>query len=175
MESGAGDNWVNLDYLLVGGGSGWGDMVLYVPNVVRRFNHIRLPLFGIRLRRDIYRFPRLRQRLRTRKYRSQAGFEEWWVPGSTTTTQSPAVPEPASLLLCGSGLLLVAKRYRLRAVVLRKTFQKGPLAATIVCCQRSMSPFEIVNIVLAHLTIAIATVSVSDAPSGRSENCLLIS
>jgi len=32
MESGNTDNFVNLDYVLVGGGSGYGDMVVYIPD-----------------------------------------------------------------------------------------------------------------------------------------------
>jgi hypothetical protein len=112
METGAGDNWVNLDYLLVGGGSGWGDMVLYVPDVGFAGNQY-VYLYSAFGCGGTFTASLDCGNGQTKKYQSQAGFEEWWVPGSTTTTQSPAVPEPASLLLCGSGLLLVAKRYRL--------------------------------------------------------------
>jgi len=112
METGSGDNWVNLDYLLVGGGSGWGDMVLYVPDVGFAGNQY-VYLYSAFGCGGTFTASLDCGNGQNKKYQSQAGFEEWWVPGSTTTTQSPAVPEPASLLLCGSGLLLVAKRYRL--------------------------------------------------------------
>jgi len=114
MESGSTDNWVNLDYVLVGGGSGWGDMVLYVPNSLAFSTNQYVYLYSEFGCGGTFTASLSCGSGSTKKYASQAGFEEWWVPGSTTTTQSPAVPEPASLLLCGSGLLLAAKRYRLR-------------------------------------------------------------
>jgi hypothetical protein len=111
METGSGDNWVNLDYLLVGGGSGYGDMVLYIPDSV-----------AFQSNQYVYLYSEFgcggafvaSLSCGNKKYASQAGFEEWWVPGSNTTTGTSTVPEPASLLLCGTGLLFVAKRYRLR-------------------------------------------------------------
>lgn len=114
METGAGDNWVNLDYLLVGGGSGWGDMVLYVPDSVAFSSNQYVYLYSEFGCGGTFVASLSCGNGANRKYASQAGFEEWWVPGSTTTTQSPGVPEPATLLLCGTGLLFVAKRYRLR-------------------------------------------------------------
>jgi PEP-CTERM motif-containing protein len=101
---GKADNWINLDYTLIGGGSGSGDMVLFVLDT-GQFNQQYTYLYSQ------FGCASCGSGSNT-KYASQAGFEEWWVPGSTTNT---AVPEPATLLLLGSGLLYVGKRYRQRA------------------------------------------------------------
>jgi len=116
LDSGSTDNWINLDYLLVGGGSGWGDMVLYVPNSVAFSTNQYVYLYSEFGCGGTFTASLSCGNGSNRKYASQAGFEEWWVPGSTTTTTTgtATAPEPASLLLCGTGLLFVAKRYRLR-------------------------------------------------------------
>jgi hypothetical protein len=107
LDGGAGnkaDNWINLDYTLIGGGSGSGDMVLFVLDT-GQFNQQYTYLYSQ------FGCVTCGNGSNT-KYPSQAGFEEWWVPGGTTNTP---VPEPATLVLLGSGLLYLGKRYRQRA------------------------------------------------------------
>src|SRR5262245_21467816 len=114
MESGGNDNFVILDYLLVGGGSGSGDMVLYVPNSAAFSTNQYVYLYSEFGCGGTFTASLSCGNGSNTKYASQAGFEEWWVPGSNTTTQTSHAPEPASLVLCGSGFLLIANRYRRR-------------------------------------------------------------
>jgi hypothetical protein len=114
QPNGASDNFVNLDYLLIGGGSGYGDMVLYVPNVAAFSTNQYVYLYSEFGCGGAFTASLSCGSGSGLKYQSQAGFEEWWVPGSTTTTQTSPIPEPASLVLCGTGLLIFARRYRHR-------------------------------------------------------------
>jgi PEP-CTERM motif len=112
METGGTDSWVNLNYLLVGGGSGSGDMVLYVPDSVAFSNNQYVYLYSEFGCGGTFTASLDCGHGSNTKYQSQAGFEEWWVPGSTTTTTTAAVPEPTTLILLGTGMMLLVRRYR---------------------------------------------------------------
>jgi hypothetical protein len=107
MDSGNTDNFVNLDYVLVGGGSGTGDMVLYVPDD-GLFNGNQY----------VYLFSQFGCTTCSggnggnawTKYQSQAGFEEWWVKGSVNTQTT--VPEPGTLMLFGTAIAAAYARRR---------------------------------------------------------------
>ena len=97
LDSG-GDNWIKLDYSL-NRGSGSGDMVAYIPN----------SLFTGPGSQYVYLYSRFGDQP---GHESDAGFSEWWVGPAQGPPQLTAVPEPATLLLVGAGLTLVARRRR---------------------------------------------------------------
>ena len=96
-----GDTTVNLDYSR-NSGSGSGDMFMYVP----------VSLFAGTLPTDYVYF----YSLFGNSHPSDAGFEEWAMLRNTNTSGGPVngapVPEPGSMLLLGSGLLLAARKLR---------------------------------------------------------------
>ena len=95
-----GDNWIKLDYNL-NHGSGSGDMVAYIPD----------SLFTGADSQYLYLFSRFGDQ-ESADAESDAGFEEWWVGQASTPPGITEVPEPATLLLLGTGLTMAVRRRR---------------------------------------------------------------
>ena len=104
LDTATSDNMVQLTYSLLGKGSGSSDMTFYLDN----------DLFGSY--KYVYLFSQFGDNKNVaNKYESGAGFEEWFVKQGSTTTQS-SVPEPATLLLLGTGLVAAVRKRSRKSV-----------------------------------------------------------
>jgi hypothetical protein len=96
---------VDMDFDYLGTGSGGSDMFVYVP----------VSMLGSDPNDYLYLWSQF-GRLENGESKSQDGFEEWAAIIGTTDFPLPnsTVPEPASLLLLGTGLALTGYRVRRR-------------------------------------------------------------
>jgi len=112
LTSAYNDNWIKLDYTTNNGGSGIGDMVAYIPNAA---------FGGAAGSTYVYLYSQFGTTMAgPTSLASDAGFEEWWVKSPIQTQfTTQAVPEPTSLLLLASGLLVAGRRLRQKTKNLR--------------------------------------------------------
>lgn len=98
------DNYIKLSYSLNLNNPGTGDMVAYIPDSL--FTNTQANPY-------VYLYSGFGF-----NWSSDGGFEEWFTKNAQM--YPTPTPEPASLLLLGSGLILAARGYR------RKSARRGP-------------------------------------------------
>ena len=112
----SGDNWLNLDYRLVGSGSGSGDMVMFIPDQLFNPNMKYVYLysqFGCLSTRQNGDCGKTKYgSIWTYQYPSQSGFEEWWTFAQESGPPPSAIPEPGTLTLLATGIAVAARKRR---------------------------------------------------------------
>jgi hypothetical protein len=107
------DNWIKLDYTTNNGGSGIGDMVAYIPNAA---------FGGAAGGTNVYLYSQFGATMAgPTNLTSDAGFEEWWVKSPIQTQFTQSVPEPATLLLLASGLLIAGRGLKRKSKLFRNS------------------------------------------------------
>ena len=113
-----GDNWINLDYVLTGGGSGYGDMVMYIPNELfstQKYVYL-YSQFGCTNTADggcaQSKYGSGNTQTAATQFPSQAGLKEWWIKVNLGSGPSTPVPEPGTLALVATGIAMAVRKRR---------------------------------------------------------------